>query len=331
MSLLTNSLNNIFVWLENNNPAVAASLQSGLTYAEIEDKVASLPFRLPKELYELYQWRNGSREENEKVEFFECYRFLPLEEALNIRSDIKEQDYWIIDELYPYGWFPIFTFEGEYYSVIGSEKQRDFSPIIYIYHDENISYISLTKMMQTIAECYQTGIYYLNEDSYWETKQEEENIIRLKHNPGIITTSHYGKYNPKIIKKFARLKVTNVYSQNHSCLISTKKDYKNNLIKEIKYLGGKVITIQTSKIKSNSNYDSYNKLARFYCDYDIYEDRVIAKRKNWFLWEKINIKRRYINNNLNQETIYTNINTDFLLLVYIAFCGLLIILTSFFK
>ena len=92
-------------------------------------------------------------------------------------------------------------------------------------------------MMQTIAECYTNGTYYLDKYDFCETKQEEENYINLKYNPGVITASHYGKYNPEIINKSNKLKITNIYSQDRSRLISTEiKDYKNNKRKFIKYL-----------------------------------------------------------------------------------------------
>lgn len=112
MSLLIDSLNKIFGCLEKNNHAVADSLQPGLSYQNIEEKVTSLPFQLPQELYELYQWRNGTPEDSksDNVDFFLNYRFIPLEESIKIRFDLLKDDSWIIDWLFPYAWFPIFTF-----------------------------------------------------------------------------------------------------------------------------------------------------------------------------------------------------------------------------
>lgn len=57
---LTNSLDAILACLKKNGSDII--LQPGLSYIEIEKKVASLPFCLPKELYQLYQWRNGTPE-----------------------------------------------------------------------------------------------------------------------------------------------------------------------------------------------------------------------------------------------------------------------------
>ena len=59
MSELTNALNIIIIYLEQNNPEAASWLQPGLSKEEITEIVTDLPFELPQELYELYQWRNG--------------------------------------------------------------------------------------------------------------------------------------------------------------------------------------------------------------------------------------------------------------------------------
>ena len=55
-------------------PNRAAELRPGLTRNEINELVKDLPFNLPDEVYELYQWHDGS------VNRFilENYDFLPF-------------------------------------------------------------------------------------------------------------------------------------------------------------------------------------------------------------------------------------------------------------
>ncbi|OYD98753.1 hypothetical protein CDG77_04670 [Nostoc sp. 'Peltigera membranacea cyanobiont' 213] len=85
MSLLTDALDRILNWFQQNKPSYAFSLQPGLAYEEIEEKVKNLPFTLPREVYELYQWRNGMRIcKGEKIaQFFHGYTFLSLEDAID--------------------------------------------------------------------------------------------------------------------------------------------------------------------------------------------------------------------------------------------------------
>lgn len=55
-------LNKIYEWLEQYQPKVAESLQPGLTLDEIEEQARKLlPDRIAREVYELYQWKNGCK------------------------------------------------------------------------------------------------------------------------------------------------------------------------------------------------------------------------------------------------------------------------------
>lgn len=65
MSALTNALERILNWWKKNGyEEVVSNLQSGLNSAEIEEIVKYLPFKLPHEVWEIYQWRNGSRDDS---------------------------------------------------------------------------------------------------------------------------------------------------------------------------------------------------------------------------------------------------------------------------
>ena len=116
MSALTEALERILKELQKNRPAVASTLQSGLTYKEIQETITNLPFCLPNEVYELYQWRNG----NEFHQFFYYHYFLPLQKAVEICQEIiainVECGLRIQYEGKPL--FPIFDFEGEYWAVV---------------------------------------------------------------------------------------------------------------------------------------------------------------------------------------------------------------------
>ena len=132
MSELTNALNRILNWFESNKPSTIESLQAGLTIEEIDEKVKDLPFRLTQEVYELYQWRIGII--YEVIEFFPGYRFLPLEESSEYSKNVSEH----IDSFLPFGWFPLFQFEGQMISVICAEEKIKDSLILDIYEDTDI-------------------------------------------------------------------------------------------------------------------------------------------------------------------------------------------------
>jgi cell wall assembly regulator SMI1 len=49
----------VYAHLVRRNLPVAALLRPGLSVERIEELTQALPFRLPRELYTLYQWRDG--------------------------------------------------------------------------------------------------------------------------------------------------------------------------------------------------------------------------------------------------------------------------------
>jgi len=56
MLALTEALERILNWLQMNYPGVASFPYRGLISEQIEQLVKYLPFRLTREVYELYQW-----------------------------------------------------------------------------------------------------------------------------------------------------------------------------------------------------------------------------------------------------------------------------------
>ena len=107
MWILTNALERILNWLQQNLLSEYISvevLEPGLTYEEIEERVADLPFCLSQEVYELYQWRNGTcYDEEELARFFHGRAFLSLESALEKYEELIESvASWEPD------WLPIF-------------------------------------------------------------------------------------------------------------------------------------------------------------------------------------------------------------------------------
>ncbi|MBW4598631.1 MAG: hypothetical protein KME29_03220 [Calothrix sp. FI2-JRJ7] len=62
MTELINALERILKWTKQHRPRYVDYLQPGLSRGEIEDLVKDLPFQIPLEVYELYQWRNGARD-----------------------------------------------------------------------------------------------------------------------------------------------------------------------------------------------------------------------------------------------------------------------------
>ncbi|NES69668.1 MAG: hypothetical protein F6K24_32870 [Okeania sp. SIO2D1] len=83
MSALIEALERIKEYHLKHSPFAVEELQPGLTRTQIDELVKDLPFSLPEELYELYQWHNGMTNPQIFISNGKgLYGFLSLEKAL---------------------------------------------------------------------------------------------------------------------------------------------------------------------------------------------------------------------------------------------------------
>jgi SMI1 / KNR4 family (SUKH-1) len=164
MSLLTDALGKIQLWLDNNYAECAAQILPGLSIAEIEEFSQALPFHLPQEVHELYQWSSGTDVHTGGTPLsFDRFgmRLYSLQEAAEHANSLRDDNWEECDIRYlGSSLFPIFATDQVCFAVAGTSKPQISSPIIYISELTTVwvSYVSLTSMMQTIAECLETGV-----------------------------------------------------------------------------------------------------------------------------------------------------------------------------
>lgn len=202
MGELTNALKRIFDWLKKYDSYRYSIWQPGLSFSEIEEKVKVLPFRLPQEVYELYQWRNGftsgkrgwmnalGGHDFHDLDFLVKNYFDFMNSSLEYALNKNNDDVSIRNPQ----WFSLLGHDKQDYFVVGEREQKQASPIycfdygdIYDFRPK-LKYSSLTSMMLTIAECYETGVYYhyrveeIDQISFRMNYQAAESI-RKKYNP----------------------------------------------------------------------------------------------------------------------------------------------------
>jgi len=179
---LTSALNRILRWIQQHKPGYVEYLQPGLSIAEIEDLVRELPIQLSPEVYELYQWRNGARKggwSQETAWLFENWTFKPLQEVVaEYQECLSRESLQKTYRVQPKPYFKIFNGFSIFYNIDPSKtgfiwlnKILNFCPVIFEYFDEGSlsileKYTSLTSMMLTIAECYETGACYIDSEVY---------------------------------------------------------------------------------------------------------------------------------------------------------------------
>lgn len=191
MLQLTNALEKIQSWIQNNEERNYIFLNSGLDFNEIEAKINLLPFQLSQEVQQLYNWHNGMSEGSHESFAFVGMDFYDLERSIEAYHELISEE---IEELKSC-LFPILRLnDNGYYFSLSKKIREDNSPIFcFDFGDSDrfkpvLMYRSLTTMMLTIAESCETNIYrWIRSEygQYLEWDLEEFENIRLKYNPEI--------------------------------------------------------------------------------------------------------------------------------------------------
>ena len=317
MSELTNALNRILNWFENNKPSTIESLQPGLTIEEIEEKAKDLPFRLTQEVYELYQWRNGMIDDGSC--FFSAFRFIPLEEAIKYSKSVVED----IEIFFPFGWLPIFEFEGDYSAVICAEEKTESSLILDIYEDTNIAHQSLTNMMCCIAECYETGAFYIDESGNLEENEVAKDIYR-KYEPDL---NLIDKAKVELVDNPDGSQVINKYHLDSNIILESRViNKKGHTIESNQYFQGKLYNRLTYNHEIEG-FDDYFCEENWFNDYEKYEQFTVEYQ---YKCVAPKIERRYINGVLKTEIIHPDRKRDNSFLVFALFISIFQFIFSIF-
>jgi cell wall assembly regulator SMI1 len=179
--ILEPALERIVAWHKQHGRKVVDLLQPGLTAQAITAATAALP--LHDDVVQFYLWRNGTRISQEYVlndhYFIPGYYLLSLKDALDAYHSLISNTDW------QNGWFPILTSGGGDYYGVNFVQQGKVIHYVRDYPDYQMKYLSLSTMMQTAAECYESGAYSLDDRGFFEVNADAERLIARRLNPGL--------------------------------------------------------------------------------------------------------------------------------------------------
>jgi hypothetical protein len=187
MSDLTEALERFDYWLWDYYPNIFKSLPKGLTLEEIEEDAQSLLFDLPKEIQELYQWKNGGPPLFYSHFCPEGLVFYSLSKAVQITHELTGSEYvgnFLERKQINNAFFMFRSFERWLHFADCSDDE--VSPILLLTDDPHlrISYTSLTSMVLTAVECYEKNILDFTDFGIELNNLEEYISILKKHNSG---------------------------------------------------------------------------------------------------------------------------------------------------
>jgi hypothetical protein len=169
-------------------PDRVSTMKAGLAPDEIEEIVSILPFKLPPEVYELYQWRDGLHANF----LFENYEFLSLKSAVyTYQGELAQaqQDYPEIADFFQYR-FPIFQLWSNSGVLLTVAPNESGGSPIDIYdtecEDYRLRYHSLTNLILHSAEWYDTATFVeqdreLRMYNEWKIDSKAGRLLDLKY------------------------------------------------------------------------------------------------------------------------------------------------------
>lgn len=195
---------------EAKDMAVGGGLKPGLSKDELARRTSWFPARLPDELVEMYQWRNGQHVN--RVPWFSPYKDNEFEELTywdepdaSIEEDsfcFRDQDFLSVEmarevylELMEYydpesaeidltQCFPFAAFQA-CYSVLSCGPDPVYPPherpVIEVYHSVDVVYFSVESMLETCLAWVCHPVY--TRGAYFPREIEAE--IWNRHNPGL--------------------------------------------------------------------------------------------------------------------------------------------------
>lgn len=200
MSDLTKALNKMLIWLRKHRLSDISFLQPGLSNAEIDKLIESLPMQLPQDIRDLYREINGTKIDSNYSNFsciFESWAFYSLDVVINgYKERIKryknnsQMSIFRFDSLDALSIFFNVELTDIGYMII-NDKAPDASIVIFESCkagdcNQIVKYASLTDMMLTISEYYENA-YYINNNGDLTLDSEKALQIWRKYNSYRIT------------------------------------------------------------------------------------------------------------------------------------------------
>jgi hypothetical protein len=179
--MLEQVLERIFTWHKQYSRKVVDLLLPGLAAQMITARTAPLVLRA--DVVHLYMWRNGTRVSQEYL-LNDLY-FTPGYYLLSLDAAVDAYHSRIANTNWQKRWFPILASGGGDYYGVDQGQQGHVIHYMRDYPDHPVQYLSLTTMMLTVAECYESGAYSLDDRGFLEVDAEAERMIASRLNPGL--------------------------------------------------------------------------------------------------------------------------------------------------
>jgi len=181
---LRSALDAIVSWHRKNGTAIPASLRPGLTDPEIDALLEKIGCKPPRELRELWKWRDGHKDTATAEWLVWYHQLLPVEEVVREYRFLRSRP----DLAWGKNWLPVLSFEKEWYFVECDAAERTASPLMFYFTETGPApaYVNLTTFFTTAAQSMAEGaVYVTGQPPLMECDIRRVSEIHRAHNPGL--------------------------------------------------------------------------------------------------------------------------------------------------
>jgi hypothetical protein len=168
-------------------PEFVEQYNSGISRSEIDQALPDLSGPLPEEFYALYHWRNGHQDGFwHPVEYAELCHFSSLEEL--VQYLVGWRDDWVPPTYLGLETLPFISGSGGECDAIILGRQYETQAYIAEVGesgDIHLRYDSITTMLSTTVECFERGVFYINNEGWFAEDEILAAEILCKNNPKV--------------------------------------------------------------------------------------------------------------------------------------------------
>lgn len=197
-------LDTLATTLQRRYAPLASQLSEGLDRDTIAARFSALPVHVAKEVHDYFEWRNGLRiDRDSDHELFPEAIMQSLDETLSdyqmlcgLAATIAAQAAVPASTIWDERWVPLFRHPagGAYFVTVGADVSVDRAPILSVVQQEassaSIAFDSLTALIATVNECFDSGAYVARHGSLDQDPQRAAAILRV-HNPAMVNTASW--------------------------------------------------------------------------------------------------------------------------------------------
>lgn len=161
-------------------------LRPGVSRGTVEKEFRPFGITPSDELARLWNWHDGT---DVVGRVLDETHFFPGFYLVSHADSIEHHRRFRTDHRWDPSWVPIFANGGgDFYVVSLTASRQPTSEVVgFILGEEThpVEFLSLTVMLEVIAECYEDGAYFLSDDGYLESNDDVEIAIASRLNPGV--------------------------------------------------------------------------------------------------------------------------------------------------